>query len=106
MRLYESALVRQTESALIAQGAFISAVYRSLLLEAAPQTWPLASRELPGESRFGAASVWRPHPAELDLADSPSLSRSPMAAPYNRRTPPCRGHRKTPGTPCSRTLRR
>lgn len=77
MRLYESALVRQTESALIAQGAFISAVYRSLLLEAAPQTWPLASRELPSESRFGAASVWRPHPAELDLADSPVIEPFP-----------------------------
>ncbi|MEM1230204.1 MAG: HAMP domain-containing sensor histidine kinase [Pseudomonadota bacterium] len=71
LRLYESALVRQTESALIAQGAFISAAYRSLLEESAPQTWPLASRELPDAIRADAASVWRPRPAELDLADSP-----------------------------------
>lgn len=71
MRLYESALVRQTESALIAQGAFISATYRSLLEESAPQTWPLGSRELPSEIRAAAAAVWRPRPAELDLAESP-----------------------------------
>jgi signal transduction histidine kinase len=70
LRLYESALVRQTESALIAQGAFISATYRSLLEESAPQTWPLASRELPSDIRSDAALVWRPRPAELDLADS------------------------------------
>lgn len=70
LRLYESALVRQTESALIAQGAFIAAVYRSLLLESEPQTWPMASRELPAAARAEAASVWRPHPAELDLAVS------------------------------------
>ena len=35
LRLYESALVRQTESQLLAQGAFVTAVYRQLLQDVA-----------------------------------------------------------------------
>lgn len=75
LRLYESALVRQTESALIAQGAFVAAAYRSLLLEAAPSSWPLSSRELVSPPVTG--SDWRAYPAELDLASSPILPAFP-----------------------------
>ena len=64
MRLYESALVRQNESSLIAQAAFVAAFYRALLLEAAGRTWPLASRELPAGAVVGGASDWVPRAAE------------------------------------------
>ncbi|MEM1433465.1 MAG: HAMP domain-containing sensor histidine kinase [Pseudomonadota bacterium] len=79
LRLYESALVRQTESALIAQGAFVAAAYRSLLLEAAPQTWPLSGRELIGAPESLTGSDWRVYSPELDLASSPVLAPFPDA---------------------------
>jgi len=47
LRIYESALVRQTESELIAQGAFVAAAYKAALaraLAAGPQ--PPANMEL------------------------------------------------------------
>jgi hypothetical protein len=37
LRLYDSALVRQTESELLAQAAFLAAGYRAALLRLAPQ---------------------------------------------------------------------
>ena len=46
MRLYESALVRQTESALVAQAAFVAAFYRSLVLEQLPDDLKAVSREI------------------------------------------------------------
>ena len=83
MRLYESALVRQTESALQAQAAFIAAFYRNFVVEEAPDTWPLESRALPPEVvAADDGSPWRPQPPELDLAVSPRLPPFPggMAA--------------------------
>lgn len=80
MRLYESALVRQTESALIAQAAFVAAFYRSLLNEEAPRTWPIASRPLRIQAADNTPLIegrWLPHPPELDLATSPSLPGFP-----------------------------
>ena len=50
MRLYESALVRQTESALIAQGAFVAAFYRSIIAQQGTQDWANMSREIPEDS--------------------------------------------------------
>ena len=46
MRLYESALVRQTESALIAQAAFVAAFYRSLAMEQAAQSPTAPGRDI------------------------------------------------------------
>ena len=76
LRIYESALVRQTESALIAQAAFITAMYRTLVIEQGTQNWDTMSRPLhvaqtpPGEG-------WLPRPAELDLATSVLLPAFP-----------------------------
>jgi signal transduction histidine kinase len=68
MRLYESALVRQTESALIAQGAFISAFYRSIWVEMREGS-TLGLEFMPGD--------WRPHAPTLDLAESDILAPFP-----------------------------
>ncbi|KAB2928420.1 MAG: HAMP domain-containing histidine kinase [Candidatus Contendobacter sp.] len=90
LRLYDSALVRQTESELIAQAAFVAASYRAALARLAPQVvadpgygLPLAAlwREPPGgETR------WRPRPARLDLAEDavyppPPDTTAPTAPP-------------------------
>ena len=73
LRLYDSALVRQTESELIAQAAFVAASYRAALSRLAPQTatdpgygLPLAS---PWRERQARETRWRPRPAHLDLAE-------------------------------------
>lgn len=73
LRLYESALVRQTESELIAQAAFIAASYRATLARIAPQV--LADPEYGApiaaawQERQNRAERWRPRPAQLDLAE-------------------------------------
>ena len=77
MRLYESALVRQTESALIAQAAFIAAFYRSLLLEEAQATWRASSHEIPAIDRTWVEGQWLPYPPVLDLAESSRLPPFP-----------------------------
>lgn len=73
LRLYDSALVRQTESELIAQAAFVAASYRAALARLAPQAAADPAYGVPltapwrvphdGETR------WRPRPARLDLAE-------------------------------------
>jgi signal transduction histidine kinase len=92
LRLYESALVRQTESELIGQGAFVAAAYRAALLRAAKTpgtvlsgygnelTWiePAANSD---ETR------WRPHAAKLDLAVDRVLPPPPEAPPGVRADP-------------------
>ena len=78
LRLYESVLVRQTETELIAQGAFITAAYRAALLRWQQQhpeqhSWltgyglPIAPRWIDPDN----GSRWRPRPAVLDLAVDP-----------------------------------
>ena len=69
LRLYESALVRQTESTLIAQSAFISAFYRSLL-QSETQDWVSLSAPLPPGYSKPNTSPWIPQPPTLDLATS------------------------------------
>lgn len=65
LRLYESALVRQTESELIAQAVIIAASYRARYREA------LAADGLPpAEAALADAAGMTPRFAELDLADS------------------------------------
>ncbi|MEW6348011.1 MAG: HAMP domain-containing sensor histidine kinase [Thermodesulfobacteriota bacterium] len=72
LRLYESELVRQTESELIAQGAVISATFRELLwehVEPGERTGygtPVASRF---RKRAGEGNVLDPFHPHLDLAD-------------------------------------
>ncbi len=63
LRLYESALVRQTESELIAQAALIAATFRARYGEALSETSGAAWR--------GSFATGAPRFAELDLADSP-----------------------------------
>jgi len=74
LRLYESALVRQTESALIAQTAFVAASFRSRFQEAVDhielRSRPLESDEPPPGGRRLAG---------LDLADAEVLPPFPTA---------------------------
>ncbi len=76
LRVYESALVRQTESELVAQGAFVASAYRRALERA---VHPVALQHL-GRPLLAAqplsgtdADRWRPRPARLDLAVDPVL---------------------------------
>ena len=75
LRLYDSALVRQTESELIAQAAFVAAGYRAVLARLTPQVvadpgygLPLAA---PWRERRDSETHWHPRPARLDLAEDP-----------------------------------
>jgi len=81
LRLYESALVRQTESELLGQAAILAAAYRAALGRARPDAThaadygvPAASEWLPAEGR------WQPRAATLDLALD-SVRPRPPAAP-------------------------
>jgi len=85
LRLYESALIRQTESELMGQGALIAAMYRVDWLRAAPDgafsTMPLSKAPPPD-------GPWQPIVANLDLADDPILpeiitSEMPKAEPHD-----------------------
>ncbi|MFO7640507.1 MAG: hypothetical protein R6X17_04345 [Candidatus Competibacteraceae bacterium] len=84
LRLYASALVRQTESELIAQAAFVAAGYRAVLARLAPQAaadpdygLPLAE---PWWEQHRPETRWRPRPAQLDLAVVPAASGPHRAA--------------------------
>ena len=72
LRLYESALIRQTESELAAQGVVIAAAYRALL-EPAPAP--------PAET-----TRWQPFQPQLDLARDPVLP--PLPGPLAATTEP------------------
>jgi signal transduction histidine kinase len=91
LRLYESALIRQTESELIAQGAFISATYQSIFARVTVAgAGSKKSRHEPPFDYLGYGSAvttpdkplpvegpWRPRLAELDLATDPILGKPP-----------------------------
>jgi len=77
MRLYESALVRQTESALIAQAAFVAAYYRAQARDQGTQNWLELSREVAHRAALSQEDGWLPQPPQLDLADSPVLPGFP-----------------------------
>jgi len=93
LRLYDSALVRQTESELIAQAAFVAASYRATLARRAPQAAadpqygaPLAA---PWREPSDGETRWRPRPARLDLAEDTiqppppdTLAPSQLPDPY------------------------
>ncbi len=81
LRLYESALIRQTEAELLAQAAVLSATYRAAWLDRAS---PEALAAMPtAKFDWGVAPApasperWRALLPQLDLADSPILPRAP-----------------------------
>ncbi len=84
LRLYDSALVRQTESELIAQTAFVAASYRAALARLAPQvvTDPDYGRPLaaPWREPDRGETRWRPRPAQLDLAEDAVYPPPPETA--------------------------
>lgn len=98
LRLYESALIRQTESELIAQAAFIKAAYLSAFERhtRTPAAPPKRRGSAPGApfpaTGYGLAVTappapadpegrWRPRWADLDLATDPVYARAPEPAP-------------------------
>ncbi len=98
LRIYESALVRQTESELIAQGAFVSATYRSLAAR------PSSRHDAPGhagEDSLNAEGLpllyhappneadgpWRLRNPKLDLATDAVLPPPPDALPAGAANP-------------------
>src|SRR5205814_9682318 len=62
LRLYESALIRQTEAELLAQAAVLSAAYRAAWLERAPPDalsgMPKAELPWTGSRSYGGAEQW------------------------------------------------
>lgn len=92
LRLYESALIRQTEAELLAQAAVLSAAYRAAWLDHAS---PEALAAMPA-ARFdwgvapapASSERWRTLLPQLDLADSPILPRAPDPVPAGRPADP------------------
>lgn len=85
LRVYESALIRQTESELMGQAALIAAMYRVDWLRTAPDgtfsTMPVSTAPPPD-------GPWQPIQANLDLADDPILPEvvttdMPKAVPHD-----------------------
>jgi len=88
LRIYESALVRQTESELIAQGALVAASYRAQFERlttaragklGVPRDYGNAITSPPRPA--DAENRWRPRAAVLDLADDPILPTPAEAQP-------------------------
>ena len=83
LRLYESALIRQTEAELMAQAAVLSAASRAAWLERAPpgalDRMPKIELQWSGSAQYGGG--WIPLLPQLDLADAPILPRPADAAP-------------------------
>ena len=90
LRLYDSALVRQTESELLAQAAFLAAGYRAALLRLAPQAASDPAYGLPLADAWRALHDrelrWRPRPARLDLAED--VMYPPPPEPIDPGVPP------------------
>ena len=87
MRLYESSLVRQTESALIAQGAFVAAFYRSIIERRGTQDFAALSKPNPKPLPDLKTGNWYPRPATLDLATSPVMPPFPDPLPLSPSLP-------------------
>ena len=77
LRLYESALVRQTESELIAQAVMLVAAYRQKYVES--QTDGQHGHAV--DPAFAAEQKPRPRFSQLDLADSPIFDSFPDPLP-------------------------
>jgi len=85
LRLYESALIRQTEAELLAQAAVLAAAYRTAWLAHAPAGalagMPKAELQWGPPPQGGSTERWTPLMPQLDLAEGPILPRAPDAAP-------------------------
>jgi signal transduction histidine kinase len=83
LRLYESALIRQTEAELMAQAAVLSAAFRADWLEHAPAdalaTMPKV--DLQWSAAPDHARRWTPLLPQLDLAEGPVLAKPANAVP-------------------------
>ena len=90
MRLYESALIRQTETGLQSQAAFVAASFRAALhrnkaprLEYAELSHPVAEEFV---VEIDPNVPWQPRPPKLDLARDPLLP--PPGPPQETDTQP------------------
>ena len=103
LRVYESALIRQTESELIAQGVFVSAAYRTLFDRAvrpARAKSPPNPLALDSLDDYGVAPThvepranpstgpWRPQLVRLDLAQDPVYPVPPGPEATEQRADP------------------
>lgn len=82
LRLYESALIRQTESELIAQAGVVAAVYRDAWRRAGGRAEGIGPPvDPPWTHPPGFEPPWTPRFAGLDLAEDPVLPAAPDPAP-------------------------
>lgn len=92
LRVYESALIRQTESELIAQGVFVAASYRTLFARVTKPGTAKAPNPLSADADYGARRTyvesdadptgpWRPRLVRLDLATDKVLPKPPDPEP-------------------------
>jgi signal transduction histidine kinase len=89
LRVYESALVRQTESELVAQSAFVSASFKASLKRQLGTEKQLQrfvdqfSRPVDPKwlQKIDPGDKWRPHPSTLDLATDRVRKTPPKAEP-------------------------
>ncbi|MBY6266280.1 sensor histidine kinase [Azospirillum sp. 412522] len=82
LRLYESALIRQTESELIAQAGVVAAFYRDAWRRAGGKAEGLGPPVDPAWTRPpGFDPPWTPRFASLDLAEDPILPPAPDPVP-------------------------
>lgn len=103
LRIYESALIRQTESELIAQGAVIAAAYQTDYTRLAGhhemQGLDYGNPLLYHAPPRAGGRPWRPRSAELDLADDPVRPPAPEPAVADSAADPLAqtlGHELTP----------
>ncbi|MDH5327053.1 MAG: ATP-binding protein [Gammaproteobacteria bacterium] len=86
LRVYESVLVRQTESELIAQGVFVKEIFKNALLRQGLSPQQIQQYSLPMESQTQTteqstiqvtepASRWKPRAAKLDLSKDTILGK-------------------------------
>ncbi|MBV8824011.1 MAG: HAMP domain-containing histidine kinase [Hyphomicrobiales bacterium] len=81
LRLYQSALIRQTESELIAQAAIIAAVYRAAWHAAGGQSPAQAPPDPTSPRPAGNDDRWLPRSANLDLTVDAVLPPPPDPVP-------------------------
>ena len=109
LRIYESALIRQTESELIAQGAVIAAAYQTDYARLAGHHEPHAPGDVAAldygnpllwhPPQNAGNSPWRPRSAQLDLADDLVRVAAPEALIADSAADPLAqslGHELTP----------
>ncbi|MGB1159646.1 MAG: sensor histidine kinase [Alphaproteobacteria bacterium] len=90
MRLYESALIRQTETGLQSQAAFVAASFRAALHRNKAPRLEYTELSHPVDEAFlvevDPNVPWQPRPPKLDLARDPLLP--PPGAPQETQTKP------------------